>query len=598
MATEEQLKVTITTVADTRGAQQVNQALRQVQQTAAQEGPSQKILDAAARASEFQRRGGMAAALGGTPASVQKHAQATRQLGESFHVTGNEIGRMALALFGVSAGLNVFTTVGELANRTLANLVQGQIDLSYAARGTAAAYGQQQATQLEQAARAFQAAPGTTGSAAQFLQSATALNQFATSAGISVEQTQQLIGAAGRLAQLHHTDLAPALAAVVGAVHGNTEALADYGVVLTDSSGRIKGLNATYGELVDAVGKAKAEQLLAKVVINDTGEEAKNAAPKVHDLADAMDRLGKVGQGAQTGAGEAVKGPLTDFLTTLATILEGKGNLSAIDPTMGVATSRWEDHVQAAKDAAAADKAVAGATDNATAAITRQLPQLDVQLNAYQQLSIGLRHYLEVLSRLQTEQGQQGTLERALAGTAFAQAGAGQIQAVAQAQAAQDVIGQRAQRVAMQQVDTFRQQLELQVETSREIGPNAVAVAEAQLAAYDKLVDAHRQIIQAQNVQQDLQYQGVQLSAQEADIRLRMLPAQQQMAALQRDITEQQLRARQAAVPATEVAEDLRYVQQRATLIATNPYATPEERAAARGQLRGLVRAQPGVELT
>jgi hypothetical protein len=77
-----------------------------------------------------------------------------------------------------------------------------------------------------------------------------------------------------------------------------------------------------------------------------------------------------------------------------------------------------------------------------------------------------------------------------------------------------------------------------------------------------------------------------------------MVPAQQQMAEAQRQMTEQQIRARRAALPATEALEDLRFAQQRAELISRNRNVGAEQRIAARRELRTIGRALPGAELT
>jgi hypothetical protein len=120
----------------------------------------------------------------------------------------------------------------------------------------------------------------------------------------------------------------------------------------------------------------------------------------------------------------------------------------------------------------------------------------------------------------------------------------------------------------------------------------------ARLAYYDQIDAAVREIQSAQQRQVDLQHEAIDLAAQEAQIRLSMLPTQERLAALQRDITQRQLIARLAALPATEALEDLQYAQQRARLIASNRQGTtPEERAAARREIRGLARAEPGVQL-
>jgi hypothetical protein len=119
----------------------------------------------------------------------------------------------------------------------------------------------------------------------------------------------------------------------------------------------------------------------------------------------------------------------------------------------------------------------------------------------------------------------------------------------------------------------------------------------ARLAFWDQVDAAVREVTSAQQAQIDLQHEGVNLAAQEAQIRLGMLPTAERLAEVQRDATEAQIRARQAALPASEALEDLQYEQQRARLIAMNRGAGVEARTAARRQLRSLARAEPGVAL-
>jgi hypothetical protein len=127
--------------------------------------------------------------------------------------------------------------------------------------------------------------------------------------------------------------------------------------------------------------------------------------------------------------------------------------------------------------------------------------------------------------------------------------------------------------------------------------PTPTAAQLAQQAYQDQLQAAMRDLIGANEQQQSLQRQSVVLAAEEARIRQSMLPTQMRMAELQRSMTEQQIRARQAALPATEALEDLRYEQERARLIAANRQMSAADRSAARRQLREIGRAEPGVAL-
>jgi hypothetical protein len=119
----------------------------------------------------------------------------------------------------------------------------------------------------------------------------------------------------------------------------------------------------------------------------------------------------------------------------------------------------------------------------------------------------------------------------------------------------------------------------------------------ARLAYWDQVDAAVRDLTSAQQQQKELQRESVNLAAQEAQIRLSMLPTAERLADAQRDATEAQIRARQAGRPASEALEDLQYEQQRARLIASNRGASVEERTAARRQFRALTRAEPGVAL-
>src|SRR5499427_5433551 len=121
---------------------------------------------------------------------------------------------------------------------------------------------------------------------------------------------------------------------------------------------------------------------------------------------------------------------------------------------------------------------------------------------------------------------------------------------------------------------------------------------QARLNWQDQITAAATALNDAQNVQIGLQHQAVNLSAQEAAIRLSMLPTQERLAALQRDATENQLRARQAALPASEALEDVQYMEQRLRLqLQSRGLLSPEERAGARRELRGLARAEPAIAL-
>jgi len=122
---------------------------------------------------------------------------------------------------------------------------------------------------------------------------------------------------------------------------------------------------------------------------------------------------------------------------------------------------------------------------------------------------------------------------------------------------------------------------------------------QARLDWQDQIRAAATALNDAQNVQIGLQHQAVNLTAQEAAIRLSMLPTQERLAALQRDATEQVLRARQAALPATEGLEDVESRMERDRLVlAMRRQISPEEARASRLDIRNLARnVLPGARL-
>jgi hypothetical protein len=148
-------------------------------------------------------------------------------------------------------------------------------------------------------------------------------------------------------------------------------------------------------------------------------------------------------------------------------------------------------------------------------------------------------------------------------------------------------------------------QRNLRLRQLNDIGPQ-LAPSTQQLDAIRKDLDYQDQVTSAatalndaKNEQIGLQQRSVELSAQEARIRLTMLPTQERLAALQRDATEQVLRARQAALPATEGLQDVESRMQRdQLLLAMRRQIGPDAARAARLDIRNLARnVLPGARL-
>jgi len=119
-----------------------------------------------------------------------------------------------------------------------------------------------------------------------------------------------------------------------------------------------------------------------------------------------------------------------------------------------------------------------------------------------------------------------------------------------------------------------------------------------QIAFWEQLQAATRDWIILQQQSTRLQQEGVNLTAEEARIKLSLLPVQQQLAAAQRDITEQQIRAQMAALPATEALDNARAAAEHARLIFQDfgqPLARRQQ--ALRDVVNLNMRTLPGLEL-
>ena len=158
-------------------------------------------------------------------------------------------------------------------------------------------------------------------------------------------------------------------------------------------------------------------------------------------------------------------------------------------------------------------------------------------------------------------------------------------------------LGAAGQGLAEDQRAIARRRQELAMRRLRELNEAPLAPQDLRLHFWEQVSTAVGMATQAQKAQVALQRESVDLAAQEAQLRLGMLPDMQQMAELQRTVAEQQIKARLAAMPAIEGLEDLRFQQQRAELIARNRMASAAERIGARRELRTIGRAEPGVEL-
>jgi hypothetical protein len=557
MATEEQLTVTIRTVADTRGAQQVNQALRQVQQTA-QQPVNPKIAEAAARATAFQRAGGMEAALRAArvPVAEETAVETTHRVGETTRLTASELVRFGAAAVGVGIGLSAFSLAGNAVHQVLQNVVQDTISLDRATRmntivlGTQAANFQNWATGIaEQSGMARRG----------LLEAGTAAAQFGRQIGLVPDQVQGLTDVARQLANIEGLDVAQTMTQLAVAMQGNAQAANALGLNLDDAYVAYTQMGGASAEVFKQLDPGTQATLRYRAALEQVGKMSQTLADgPVQDLHNQQDRLNAQWEHFVETTGPGVVG-------TLASMLKGINDLTAAM----AANSQNQGTDPGFKN-------------------EQELLQRMKDFNA----KPGIEFLQQVRDALQEINAKPGVETLQAMGDALQQANdAGPPLANAIGVAANNA---NAAAQAVVHVADAEDRATRAATARAEAEARAAAQAERQAA-----VDAATQLlIQATTERVRLQHEQVDLTAEEARIRLEMLPSIQRMAALQRDVTEQQIRARQAALPSSEALEDLRYMQERSRLIAQNRYATAQERSDARRELRGLARAEPGVALS
>jgi len=148
--------------------------------------------------------------------------------------------------------------------------------------------------------------------------------------------------------------------------------------------------------------------------------------------------------------------------------------------------------------------------------------------------------------------------------------------------------------------DFARQQARLRQlnDLSFTAGQATAAADQARVDRWVQIDAAATALTDAQKAQTALQQHSVDLAAQEAQIRLSMLPAAERLAEAQRQITEQQIRASIAALPANEALDNARAAAEHARLIVQD-FSQPLERrqAALRESINLQMRTLPGLEL-
>ena len=440
----------------------------------------------------------------------------------------------AASLLKFGAAAGIATVATDKFVSLLGDSLQVTRDHERITRATTASYGQQTA-QWTRFAQQLSATTGLTSDA--ILEAALSARTLSSNYGLSIEQTQKLISVSADLARIRGIGVAEAFERVQSAIRGEAEASEYLGLTLNATFMAQHAANGAYKETYNSLTDVQRAQLIYNELLKQTATFQGLAASSADSLDGATPRASTAMHNLQIEIGKIIEPATIQGLKLVAdtmNLIAGGGVIGRqIPQETGDLIRGWFQNLPGHTFGEAAD-----------------LAQRDREM-ARQTDLMRLQDQREQASRA-IGTGTGGTVPGV--DPAFVGGPYGRAQA-------------------------------------------AFAQSAARIAFLDQAKAAVRDITSAQDAQVDLQRQSVDLAAQEASIRLSMLPAQQQMAELQRTVTEQQIRARQAALPATEALDDLHYEQERARLIAGNRNATAEERSSARRLLRESARAEPGLAL-
>lgn len=405
-------------------------------------------------------------------------------------------------------------------------------------RATTMAYGQQ-AQQYQQFAQQLSAATGFTSDA--ILEAALSARTLSQNYGLTIQQTQKLISVSADLARVRGIGIAEAFERVQSAIRGEAEASEYLGLTLNDTFLTNQAMNGslkrTFGTMTD-VQKAQVRynELLKQ------SEQFSGLASKGTDSLDAA--FGRVENSSRR----------------VQSILGDMTKPAAIAGMSGLAN--------AAKLLADSLERAAGVAPGASGPQRITLPSLG---------ALGPEEDPLRRAQRQVQEAQKAGFDVTEATKADR----------ARAAALTDLA---------RRADAANKRL---LELNTTFVPQGETAAQlARVAYWDQVDAAVRDVQSAQQAQVELQQQSVNLAAAEAQIRLSMLPAQERMAAIQRDVTEQQLRARRAALPATEALDNARAAAEHARLITADLGQPLERRQQAMRDLINLqLRSLPGLEL-
>jgi len=625
MATTEEVQVLVKAVGDASGLQPVTNALSDIQKQAqglqdparlatgiasANAALSKAMAGSSGTMADFQRNFkaiqdliGSAPTLkpeafgiGGETASAaadgarkvaeagRTAATATTEVSHSAAQGETNFLRFGLALVGAGSALSIFTKAGELARDAAVAVVQGAVAQEQALRSNTIALGEQAAGYQAWATSVSQAAGVTTQS---LLEAGTAAQQFGRQAGFGPEQVQNLVALSTVLAQIHGTDVGQTMNTLTAALQGNAQAANALDLQLDAATISYQQFGDATGEVFGMLDPSTQATLRYEAALGQLHNQVSNASGPVLDLQNAQGKLNTEWEQFVRSTGPGV-------VTALGNIVGGAN--AAIDAFQRLNNLTIQRNQQAGasdegfKNEQALLQGLTDRLDQQTARLRGELGQNASDLGTLVSQQPVIQRLAEQTSRLRNDVGNDFND----LGTAVRQAtdAAGQGIDNLRQQAGQLV---EAIAAPLRAADAADRAAASQAQQGRDEQLKALA---AQVADPLAALGATRQN-QATAAQAQVQYQRqlVDLTADEAQIRLQMLPNQQRMLELQNQTSRAQIEATQRSLPSSRALQDLQNRIEEDRLIATSGGRSIAERTAAQLQGAGLVRQLPEAQL-
>lgn len=618
MATTEQVDILLKTVGDTSGAQQVSQALTQTQQAASgvqnQLSAQQQFANTVLRQSMSQVPQTLAAfeaqkraveqQIGARPTlipedvgikatqastALRSTATATREVGEASRVTGNEIARMGLAFIGANVGLSAFSAIGQLAHQAMVSIVADTIAFSDAQRANTITLGQQSVAFQQWASTVSEQAGVTQRS---LLEAGSAAQQFGRNLGFGPAQVTQLTAVATVLAQIRGQDVGQTMNLLTSALEGNAQAAQQLNLQLDAGYIAFNQLGGATADVFNQLDPATQATLRWQTALGQLSGQVATTSPQIDALREAQGKLNAEWEKFSNTTGPAAIGVLSGILGLANSIL-GLPDISK--PITDIPQD--VDNIKKAFQEVASG--AASGVQDAQNAIQQLQDKLGPDSPLVAAAQIGLRGLLQAMpgGAVATSLGD---LNQQLKDTTGADVFTTATDAVGTAlDAVKDKATQAGSAVAnvysgaADQADRVAASAQAIAQHNQQIADIAAQVAPAQAtlaAAQANEVTAVRALV-------DLKSDQLSLTADEARIKLAMLPTQERLVELQNATTQAQIRAQQATLPSSRAQQDLQDRIRLYTLIAQSPDRSLAERQQALASATALTRRTPETDI-